>query len=223
MCLAPLHKAVVGFMVMLLVGLGTVWAAEQATTFHGIRLGVSLGSQFQECLWDPKEGEFPKYISTLSRDQNGNAIPCFLHWLSFTPAPFPRVERVELVESFGVWKDSTRRPLLGLPVVYIKVLVPAATQLDDGTIEQVMLIYMPQEADRVKDALVKKFGASHAPENKLNTKKIEELWGAKIISREAWKTDWGELFLRVTDNDVTVVAKTSKLIGFERQNKKDEF
>jgi hypothetical protein len=57
-------RTLVGFMVMLLVALGVASGTDQAPIFHGIKLGVSLGSQFLECPWNPpKEGEIPNYIS----------------------------------------------------------------------------------------------------------------------------------------------------------------
>jgi len=61
-------KTLIGSLVLLLVALGTADAVDQPPIFHGIKLGVSLGSQFQECPWNPpKEGEIPKYISPLTR------------------------------------------------------------------------------------------------------------------------------------------------------------
>lgn len=42
-------------------------------------------------------------------------------------------------------------------------------------------------------------------------------------SREVWATGWGEVFLVLTNKEVSVTAKTSKLMSFERENKKDEF
>ncbi len=61
-------RTLVVFVVMLLVALGAATGAAQAPIFHGIKLGVSLGSQFRECPWNPpKEGDIPKYISPLTR------------------------------------------------------------------------------------------------------------------------------------------------------------
>jgi hypothetical protein len=54
-------KALVGVVVLLLVALSAATATDQAPTFHGIILGGSLRSQFQECPWHPsKEGDIPK-------------------------------------------------------------------------------------------------------------------------------------------------------------------
>jgi hypothetical protein len=161
------------------------------------------------------------------KDNKGNTIPCFHDYGFFRPAAYPQVrESVELYEHFTILKDTKGNvlepePLLG-PIVYITLLVPASTSLRDGTVEKVMLDYMPEEADRVTDDLVRKFGASHPPEKRLSPK-MEEWLGVKLISREAWETGWGELFLAITEKDVSVIATTSKLTRFERENKKDEF
>jgi hypothetical protein len=52
---------------------------------------------------------------------------------------------------------------------------------------------------------------------------IEKYFEIKIISRDVWKTGWGELMLLVADKDVHVYAKTQKLISFEQEHRKDEF
>ena len=102
---------------------------------------------------------------------------------------YPRAVTVELFERFVGLKDDQghylpRQALPGFPVVYIQVLVPASAKLGDGTIEEVMSLYMPLEADRVKDALVKKFGTSHPPEDKMKPKGIRRiLWGQDHLSR----------------------------------------
>lgn len=221
-------KTLIGSVVMLLVALGTAAAADQVPSFHGIKLGVSLGSQFQECPWNPpKEGDIPKYISSPDKDEKGNTIPCFHDFGLFTPAAYPQVETVSLIDRFTFLKDAQGnvllpKPLPTSPTIYIRVLVPASMLLRDGTIEGVTLDYLLVESDRVRDALVEKFGASHPPEKKMSPKMME-WWGIKIISNEVWKTGWGELSLVVTDKDVTVFATTSKLKYFERQNEKDEF
>lgn len=222
-------RTLLGFVVMLLVALGAATGADQPPTFHGIKLGVSLGSQFQECPWNPtKEGDIPMYISPPDIDDKGNTIPCFHSFSLFRPAAYPRViELVELYEHFTFLKDAQDNvlrpePLPGVPTVYIQLLVPASAPLRDGTIEKVMLEYHPLESDRVRDDLIKKFGASHPPEKKLSPK-MEEWLGIKLISREAWETSWGELFLAISEKDVSVVATTSKLTRFEQESKKDEF
>jgi hypothetical protein len=214
---------------MSLVVFSTAVAAEQAPTFHGIKLGVSLGSQFQECPWNPpKERDIPDHIDTPFNDKEGNPIPCFFLPLPYTPTPHSKVQTVELIERVTLLKDGkgdviSPQPLPELPVVYIQVFVPASAQLGDGTVEGVMLLYLPLEADRVKDALVKKFGTSHPPDDKVSPKLVEEFLGAKIISREVWRTNWGELFLGVTGKDVSVLAKTAKLRNFEQEHERDEF
>ena len=114
-------------------------------------------------------------------------------------------------------------PLPGLPILLLRLLVSPSTQVGDGTIEEVSLTYVPMEADRIKDALVKKFGPSHPHELVTRDIEIAKLIGAKLISRDTWEPGWGELSLVVADKYVLVHAKTSKLIAFERENKKDEF
>jgi len=223
-------KTLVGLAVMLLVPLGTATGADQAPTFHGIKLGVSLGSQFQECPWNPpKEGDIPKYISPPDNDDKGNIIPCFHDSSLFRPASYPQVTGfVELYEHLTVLKDTHDNvlqpdPMLpGQPVVFMELLVPASAPLRDGTIEKVILEYLPLESERVKDALIKKFGAGHPPEMKVDPK-LDEWMGIKRISQEAWETDWGEVSLVVTEKIVFVSATTSKVTRFERENKKDEF
>jgi hypothetical protein len=222
-------RTLIGFVVMLLVSLGTATVADQAPTFHGIKLGVSLGSQFQECPWrPPKEGDIPKYISPPDKDDKGNTISCFHDYL-FRPAVYPQVTGlVQLYEHFTFLKDTQGNvlkpePLPSQPTVFMELLVPASTSLHDGTIEEVILEYLPLESDRVKDDLIKKFGASHPPDKKVSPKIMEYVTGSKLISIEAWETGWGELSLVVTDKDVTVIATTSKLTRFKQESKKDEF
>jgi hypothetical protein len=210
---------------MLLVAFCTATGADQAMTFHGIKLGVSLGSQFREC---PKEGDIPKRVSPPDKDEKGNTIPCFYDFGLFTPAAYPRVVGfIYLFDHFQMLKDDhdnfvVPKPLPGMPTVQIRLFVPASAVLRAGTIEEVSLNYMPLESERVKEALLKKFGASHPPDKKIDPK-FEEYMGVKVISRELWETGWGELFLGVTDKDVVVNATTSKLKRFEQENKKDEF
>jgi hypothetical protein len=79
------------------------------------------------------------------------------------------------------------------------------------------------ETDRVRDDLIKKFGASHPPEKKLDPKVFEDSTGTKLISTEYWETGWGKLYLLATDKSVYVAATTSKLTRFEQENKKNEF
>jgi hypothetical protein len=216
-------------LLVLAIKAGSATTADETPTFHGIKLGISLDSQFKKCPWNPpKEGDIPEHIDSPYKDEKGNTIPCFLHWLPYTPTPNPKVDTIELLEFFSVLKDAkgevlARQPSPGLPVVYAQVLVPASTQLGNGTIEEVMLLYVPLESGRVKEALVEKYGISHAPEKKVSSSAAEELFGVKVISREVWNTGWGEISLVVTDKDVTVIAETSKLMSFERDNKKDEF
>src|SRR5258708_328169 len=86
-------KTLVGFWAVLLVALGTAAAPDQPPTFHGTKLGVSLGSQFKECPWSPpKKGDIPNYISPPDKNDNGNTIPCFHEWGYFTQAAYPQVE-----------------------------------------------------------------------------------------------------------------------------------
>jgi len=134
---------------------------------------------------------------------------------------------VELYEHFTFLKDAQgnvlqHEPLPGAPTVFIKLLVPASAPLRDGTIEEVMLGYHPLESDGVRDDLIKKFGAGHPPEKKVSPK-MEEWLGIKLISREAWETGWGELFLAITEKDVSIIATTSNLTRFEQEKKKDQF
>ena len=219
----------VGFVVMLLVVLGAATAADQAPTFHGIKLGVALGSQFQQCPWNPpKEGDIPKYISP-EKDDKGNTIPCFYDFGLFRPAAYPQVTGfVRLYERFALLRDAQGNllppdPMLpGQPTVFMELLVPASAPQRDGTLEAVTLEYLPLESERVRDALIKKYGASHPPEIKVNPK-LDDWMGIKRISQEAWTTDWGELSLLVTERLVVVSATTSKVIRFERENKKDAF
>jgi len=220
-------KTLIGFVVMLFVALGTAAATDNAPTFHGIKLGVSLGSQFKECPWSPpKKGDIPEAISPPDKDDKGNTIPCFHEWGMFQPAAYPQlVSLVELFDHFQFLKDAQgdvlkREPLPGLPPIHIQVLVPASAKLSDGTIEGASLDYLPVELDRVKKALVEKFGASHPPEKKMSPEEMK-FWG--LISEELWKTGWGELSLQIHDKEVFVIAKTFKLIRFEQENKKDEF
>lgn len=134
--------------------------------FHGIRLGVSPGSQFKECPWNPpKEGDIPNFISPPDKDNKGNTIPCFHAYVNFfQPAASPQVvSLVQLYEHLEILKDaqgnvSSPEPLPGLPKLSIQLLVPANTPLLEGTIEEVGLVYHPLEADRVRDSLIKKFG-----------------------------------------------------------------
>jgi len=208
---------------MLLVAFSTAIAAEQSPTFHGIKLGVSLGSQFQECPWNPpKEGDISEYIYSPYKDEKGNTVPCFHDARLFKPASYPQLESVELVEYPHRLKDDEGKVLPPQPRLtrYIQVLVPASTQLGEGTIEGAMLWYLPEELDEIKDALVAKFGTSHPPEKKMTPKMMELL---AVKSREVWGTGWGEVFLVLTDKEVSVTARTSKLIAFEKENKKDEF
>jgi hypothetical protein len=224
-------KPLASLVVMLLVALSAATAADQAPTFHGIILGVSLRSQFQECPWHPpKEGDIPKYISPPHKDDKGNIVPCFHDFSLFSPSPYPKVSGlVRLFEHFTFLKDlkdnvQQLEPMLpGAPTVFMRVLVPASAALRDGTIEEVTLEYLPLETDRVRDDLIKRFGASHPPEKKVDPKMFEESTGAKLISAEYWETDWGKLSLLATDKSVYVSATTSKLTRFEQGNKKAEF
>jgi hypothetical protein len=223
-------KTLIGFVVALLVVFSTMAPADQAPIFHGIKLGVSLGSQFQECPWNPpKEGDIPEYISSPYKDEKGNTVPCFHYFSRFTKATYPQaVEGVELIDQVRFLKDAQGHVLpheltfLNSPTIHIRVLVPASALLSDGTIEEVTLAYLPVESDRVRDALTKKFGASHPSEKKIGPKMMD-YFGQKLISNEVWEPGWGELSLVVTDKFVTVRAQTSKLSHFEQENKKDEF
>jgi hypothetical protein len=223
-------KPLVGFVVMLLGALCATTAADQAPTFHGINLGGSLRSQFLECPWHPpKKGDIPKYIAP-QLDDKGKIVPCFHDFSLFEPASYPKVSGlVRLFEHFTFLKDLKDNiqqldPMLpGAPTVFMRLLVPASKSLRDGTVEEVTLEYLPLETDRVRDDLIKKFGASHPPEKKLNPKSFEELTGAKLISAEDWETGWGKVSLLATDKSVYISATTSKLTRFEQGNKKDEF
>ena len=75
------------------------------------------------------------------------------------------------------------KPLPGMPTMQIRLLVPASTVLRDGTIEEVALNCMPLESERVKEALLKKFGASHPPDKKTDPK-FEEYMEVKVTSPE---------------------------------------
>jgi hypothetical protein len=224
-------KPLVSFLCMLLVALGTATAADQDSTFHGIILGVSLRSQFQECPWHPaKEGDIPKYIAPPHKDDNGNIVPCFHDFSLFKPASYPKVTGiVRLFEHFTFLKDTQENiqqlePMLpGAPIVFMRLLVPASKSLRDGTVEEVTLEYLPLEIDRVRDDLIKKYGASHPPEKKLDPKMFEQLTGTKLISAEYWEPGWGKLSLLATDKSVYVAATTSNLTRFEQENKKAEF
>jgi hypothetical protein len=224
-------KPLVNLVVMLFVALSTATAGDQAPTIHGISLGVSLGSQFQECPWHPaKEGDIPKYVSPPHKDDKGNIVPCFHDFSLFKPAPHPEVTGpVRLFEHFTFLKDTKDNvlqlePMLpGAPTVFMKLIVPASKSLRDGTIEEVTLEYLPLEMDRVRDALIERFGPSHPPEKKVDPKMFEELTGAKLVSAEYWETSWGKLSLLATDKSVYVSATTSKLAHFEQENKKAEF
>jgi hypothetical protein len=224
-------KALVGIVVMLLVALSAATATDQPPTFHGIILGVSLRSQFQECPWHPaKEGDIPKYISPPHKDDKGNIVPCFHDFSLFTPLPYPNVSGlVRLFEHFTFLKDlkdnvQQLEPMLpGAPTVFMRILIPASAALRDGTIEEVTLEYLPLETDRVRGDLIKRFGASHPPEKKVDPKMFEESTGARLVSAENWETDWGKLSLLATDKSVYVSATTSKLTRFEQGNKKAEF
>jgi hypothetical protein len=171
-------------LIVFVVALSTAAVADQAPTFHGIKLGVSLGSQFQECPWNPpKKGEIPNSIISPYKDDKGNTIPCFHYYGFFTPAAYRQVEfGVELIEHFKFLKDAEGKyvptePLHGIPTVNIELLVPASGLLRDGTIEKVILAYHPLESDRVRDALIKKFGASHPPPGIKVDPKFEEYMG----------------------------------------------
>ncbi len=224
-------KQLVSFVGMLLVALSAATAAGQDSTFHGINLGVSLGSQFQECPWHPaKEGDIPKYIAPPHMDDKGKIVPCFHDFSLFRPSSYPKVTGlVRLFEHFTFLKDphdnvQQLEPILpGAPTVFMRLLVPASAPLRDGTVEEVSLEYLPMETDRVRDDLIKKFGASHPPEKKLDPKVFEESTGNKLISTEYWETGWGKLYLLATDKSVYVAATTSKLTRFEQENKKNEF
>jgi len=140
------------------------------------------------------------------------------------------VSSAQLFEKLTFLKDAQggnipifEPQLLSSPIVLLELLVPASGPLRDGTVEKVALAYPPFESDRIKDDLIKKFGASHPPTKKLDPKTYQEMTGQRIISREVWETGWDELFLGVSDKDVSVVATTSKLARFEQENKKDEF
>ena len=223
-------KRLVGFAVLLLVALSAATPADQIPTFHGINLGGSLRSQFQECPWHPpKEGEIPKYISPPHKDDKGNIIPCFHDFSLFMPSPYPKVSGlVRLFEHFTFLKDlkdnvQQLEPMLpGAPTVFMRVLVPAKGALRDGTVEEVSLEYLPLEIDRVEADLIKTFGPSHPPEKKLDAKRFEESTGAKLVSAEYWEMPWGKLSLLATDKSVYVSATTTKLTHFE-QDKKNEF
>src|SRR6267143_3070180 len=222
-------KTLVGFLAVLLVALGTAAAPDQPPTFHGIKLGVSLGSQFKECPWmPPKKADIPYYISPPDKDDKGNTIPCFHEVGLFTQAAYPQVaSSVQLFDHVQLLKDA-KGDVLNVaepsfpdsPTIHIQVLVPASALLCDGTLEGVSLDYLYLDRDRVKNALVERFGASHPPEKKMSPEMMK-FWG--LISEEFWKTGWGELSLQIHEKEVFVIAKTSKLIGFERENKKDEF
>ena len=209
-------------------------APDQPPTFHSIKLGLSLASQFQECPWNPpKKGDIPQYLSSPYKDERGNTIPCF-HYapytLGFTPPPaaYTQEVSVELIEHITPLKDDAgnvlaRKPFPGAPTVDITLLVPPSAQLGDGTIEEVTLSYDPRESDRVRDALVEKYGTSQPDKKTSSDKMIEKYFEIKIISRDVWKTGWGEPMLLVADKDVHVYAKTQKLISFEQEHRKDEF
>lgn len=224
-------KPLASLVFLLLIALSAVTAADQAPIFHGINLGAKLGSQFQECPWHPpKEGDIPKYISPPHKDDKGNIVPCFHDFSLFKPVPHPEVTGlVRLFEHFTFLKDThdnvlQLEPMLpGAPTIFMKLIVPASASLRDGTIEEVTLEYLPLEIDRVRDALVEKFGPSHPPEKKPDPKMFEELTGARLISAESWETDWGKLSLLATDKSVYVSATTSKLVRFGQENKKAEF
>jgi hypothetical protein len=224
-------KPLVSLVVMLVVALSAATAADQPPTIHGIILGVSLRSQFQECPWHPaKEGDIPKYISPPHKDDKGNIVPCFHDYSLFRPLPYPNVSGlVRLFEHFTFLKDlkdnvQQLEPMLpGAPTVFMRILVPASAALRDGTVEEVTLEYLPLETDRVRDDLIKKFGASHPSEKKVDPKIFEESTGARLISAEYWETGWGKLSLLATDKSVYVSATTSKLTRFEQENKKAEF
>jgi len=129
---------------------------------------------------------------------------------------------VELIEHIPPLKDDAgnvlaRKPFPGAPTVDITLLVPPST------IEEVTLSYDPGESDRVRDALVEKYGTSQPDKKTSSDKMIEKYFEIKIISRDVWKTGWGELMLLVADKDVHVYAKTQKLISFEQEHRKDEF
>jgi hypothetical protein len=221
-----------GFVVVLLVALGTAAAAAPAPTFHGINLGVSLGSQFKECPWDPPaKGDVPKYIFPPDKDENGNTIPCYHDFGGFRPAAYPQLHwGVLLIEHVYVLKDAQGKyehpgPSILGPTLNIKVLVPATASLRDGTIEWVDLTYLSLESDRVRKAIVEKFGASQRPGKKADPKLLQA-FGNHIISSEIWDTAWGELLLVITDKEVSATAQTFALTRFEEQqqkNKKDEF
>jgi len=209
------------------VTLGTARASDQAQTFHGVKLGVSLGSQFKECPWSPpKKGDIPDFISPPDKDDKGNTIPCFHEVGLFTQGAYPQAAwSVQLFDHFQILKDAKGNylqpaPLPGTPTIGIWVLVPALGLLRDGTIEGVSLDYLTLERDRLKNSLVEKFGAGHPPEKKMSPEMMK-YWG--LISEELWDTGWGELSLQIHDKEVFVIAKTSRLIGFERENKKFEF
>jgi hypothetical protein len=211
-------------LLLILIGFGTATATDQPLTFHSIKLGLSLDSQFQRC--PTKDGEYPKFLSSPFQDRNGNTIPCFYELLPAKPKSYPDVRMIRLVEYIAFFwneKENPAPPMPGRPDVWIDVFVPASKEVGEGTVEAVRLEYDSSEADRVKTALIEKYGTSHPPEKKIDTKIIEPLLGAKLISQEVWKTAWGELMLLVWDKYVVVDTKTQKLISFEQANKKDEF
>lgn len=154
-------------------------AKDQPPTFHGIKLGVSLDSQFKNCPWNPpKEGDIPDYVYSPYQDEKGNTIPCFHHWGRFTPTTYLQAVSVELFEYPQRLKDDKGQALPRQPRLtrYIQVLVPASTQLGNGTIEGVMLSYLPEELDEIREGLATKFGTSHPPERKMSPEMME-LWG----------------------------------------------
>ena len=229
-------KELTGFAVALLIGLGTSPTTDEVPTFHGVKLGVSLDSQLQKCPWNPpKEGDIPEVLYSPYKDENGDTLPCYVpNPVLFRVDSYVGTKNVELIERPTVTKDEkgevlSRQPLPGYPVVYVEVLVPARTEVAKGTVEEVTLTYLPLESDRVRDALTKKFGASHSPDTQMTPeeeKLAREIMEAEIVSREFWATTWGQVFLGVTAKEVVVIAETSKLLAFEREKeerKKDEF
>jgi hypothetical protein len=202
---------------------------DQVPTFDGIKLGVSLGSQFQECPWNPrKPGDIPKYCFVGPSGDFG-FLPGFR---------YPQVVSVPLIELIPL-KDAegnvlTPKPFPGAPRAFTLVLVPASAQLVDGTIEEVTLFYDPAEGEGVRNTLLEKYGTSHPPDNNLlekygtihqpdkktSPKKLEKSSKIKFISWDVWNTGWGELFLVVADKYVRVNARTQKLIL--RENKEGQ-
>jgi hypothetical protein len=179
---------------------------QQPATFHGLKLGVTLGSQLRRCNITE--------VSSLKFVEGKPDELCF-YYISWLP------HLVKVRHGVEVVGDYEHDPI-------IEVLMPAgSTDVADGTIESIMLDYDIGQADSILAALKEKYGKyGQQPKCEKSVKRTGI--GVPVDSLECtWQLPWGIVWVDAPSTKIdilTVNAATTKSEeeALERQRKQSD-